>query len=79
MKYYNQRELGEICRYYRKNYTTYTQADIGAELYYSEQAIGCFERGVADTAVILQWYIKHGLTGFKMDEIYNILRNAEKL
>lgn len=79
MKYYNQRELGKICRYYRKNYTTYTQADVGAELYYSKQAIGCFERGTADTATMLQWYVKHGLTGFKMDEIYNILRNAEKL
>ena len=79
MKYYNQRELGKICRYYRKNYTTYTQADIGAELYYSEQAIGCFERGIADTASILQWYVKHGLIGSKMDEIYGILKNAEKL
>lgn len=79
MKYYNPKELGKICRYYRKNYTTYTQADIGAELFYTEQAIGHFERGVADTAFIFQWYVKHGLTGFKMDEIYGILKNAEKL
>ena len=58
MKYYNPKELGKICRYYRKNYTTYTQADIGAELFYTEQAIGHFERGVADTAFIFQWYVK---------------------
>ena len=79
IKYYTPEEIGLICKYYRKVYTTYTQLDVGEELFYTQQAIGQFERGISDTARIFQWYVLHGLNKCRMDEIYAYLKNEKKL
>ena len=52
--------LGEYCRMTRKN-KGLTQYDVARDTEFTQQNISAFERGENNNAVLLLWYIKHGL------------------
>lgn len=54
------KELGEKCAEYRKQ-NKILQSEIADELGVSTETISAFEHGRTNNAVVLSWYIRHGL------------------
>lgn len=52
--------LGELCRLVR-THRGYTQQDVAEAVGTSNQNISSFERGLNNNAIILLWYVRHGL------------------
>lgn len=52
--------LGELCRLVR-THRGYTQQDVAEALGTTNQNISAFEKGLNNSAVILLWYVRHGL------------------
>lgn len=57
---YDMRDIGDACRRYRK-YIGYTQSEVAAELGFTGKAISGFECGRSYNAIILLWYVYHGI------------------
>ena len=60
IKHYSVKELGEKCAEYRKQ-NKILQSEIAEELGVSTETISAFEHGRTNNAVVLSWYIRHGL------------------
>lgn len=54
------REIGAKCADYRKSHLI-LQSVIADELNVSIETISAFEHGRTNNAVVLSWYIRHGL------------------
>ena len=54
--------LGKRCKRLRKSLSK-TQLDVANETGYSFKSISAFENGRVNNAIILLWYINHGLEG----------------
>lgn len=54
--------LGRKCKRLRKSLSK-TQSDVANDTGYSFKSISAFENGRANNAIILLWYINHGLEG----------------
>lgn len=52
--------LGEYCRMARRN-KGLNQYDVAQDTGFTQQNISAFERGENNNALLLLWYIKHGL------------------
>lgn len=52
--------LGRKCKRLRKSLSK-TQTDVANDTGYSFKSISAFENGRANNAIILLWYINHGL------------------
>lgn len=61
------RELGKRCKEFRIN-AGYQQTDVAKDLEYSVENISAFETGRNDNAIILLWYITHGIDLTDMKE-----------
>ena len=61
--------LGAACRYYRTYILCVPQTEVANETGYSVFTISSFENGRNNNAMILSWYIKHGLTQKIIDGI----------
>lgn len=57
----NMKQLGIICKKYRKR-SGYYQIHVANDTEYSVENISAFENGRNDNCRILLWYIEHGLT-----------------
>lgn len=57
---YNMKEIGRVCKLHRMSLGI-TQREVASELGYSVKLISCFERGLSFNALILLWYISHGV------------------
>ena len=55
------KEVGQKCKNFRIE-KGYYQTDVARDLGYSLENISSFENGRNDNAIILLWYIKHGMT-----------------
>lgn len=54
--------LGRKCRSLRRSLSK-TQSDVANETGYTSKSISAFENGRVNNAIILLWYINHGLEG----------------
>lgn len=54
--------IGHRCKRYRKRILKCTQEDISKETGFSIGNISAFETGRNDSALILLWYLSHGMT-----------------
>lgn len=54
------KEIGKKCKEYRIK-AGYKQIDIARDLGFSMENISAFETGRNDNALILLWYISHGM------------------
>lgn len=54
------KEIGKKCKEYRIK-AGYKQTDIARDLGFSMENISAFETGRNDNALILLWYIAHGM------------------
>lgn len=61
MKNISLKQIGYVCYSFRR-IKGYRQKDIADDLGMSEQSISLFENGKNNSATILLWYIRHGLT-----------------
>ena len=68
---YNNKYIGNICRAFR-NYCGYFQSEVAEELCCSRENISSFENGRNNNAIILMWYVEHGLKEF-LDEYADVV------
>lgn len=54
------KEVGQRCKKFRVE-SGYYQTDVARDLGYSLENISSFENGRNDNAIILLWYIMHGM------------------
>ena len=54
--------LGRRCKNLRRSLSK-TQTDVANETGYTSKSISAFENGRVNNAIILLWYINHGLEG----------------
>lgn len=54
--------LGRKCKSLRRSLSK-TQSDVANETGYTSKSISAFENGRVNNAIILLWYINHGLEG----------------
>lgn len=54
--------LGRRCKRLRRSLCK-TQSDVANETGYTSKSISAFENGRVNNALILMWYINHGLEG----------------
>lgn len=55
------KRIGSRCRDYRLNVLGLKQSDVADEIGYSKESVSAFENGRNNNAVILMYYINHGL------------------
>ena len=60
---YDMRDIGNACKRYRQ-YLGKTQLDVAGDLGYTSKAISGFECGRSYNALILLWYVDHGIDLF---------------
>ena len=61
----NLQHIGKVCKRHRETLNLY-QYDVAKDVGYSKENISSFERGRNDSAIILLWYLLHGL---EVDEL----------
>ena len=59
--------IGKMCADWRKSEGGYSQKQIADDLGLSPETISAFEHGRTNNAVILSWYIEHGLLSTEND------------
>ena len=60
----NLKVIGHKCKILRRSLAL-TQNDVAKETGYTSKSISAFENGRVNNAIILMWYINHGLEGVK--------------
>ena len=69
--------IGAMCAEYRRYYLKVTQQKIADESGVSRELVSKFERGTLPNALVLFWYIKHGLFEWMPIEKWNGWRGCD--
>lgn len=63
--------IGAMCSEYRRYFLKVSQQKVADETCVSRELVSKFERGTSPNAIVLFWYIKHGLFDWLPIEKWN--------